>query len=199
MLPSFVPERRFFSCIGSKVVFLIELFVFSHVSQSGWTVFGFVFASIAVFNVIDFVFVVFLVDVIVSCATVIGAFCFFVGVFRVVSACFVVSFQQATLISVPSRFSTVVASQVASVGSRVCGYLAPVFTCSSSRAPKPFSYNSLSRCVLICSYGPLSIWADLLIFPGLVAIWHMWRIRWWHVRLFRMCLWPVLKFIKKIN
>ena len=74
--------------------------------------------------------------------------------------------QLVTLISVLSRFFTVVAPRLGLSASVFVACLLRVFTCSSSGAFEPFSYISLPRCVTICSKVPFSKWAWFLFSLG---------------------------------
>ena len=150
----FLPGKWPVCCIGSNITSLCGVIRFATCLTERMNSFWLRFSSVTVFEVV----VVIIIGVVVW-DIVIGVTVFVSRTILIIFSFFSVFFQQATLISLMPYFPQwwLVGLDLSALEFVRCWLT--VFICSSSGASKPFSSNSLSRCVTICSYVPFSRWA----------------------------------------
>ena len=116
--------------------------------NSFWLSFGSVTVSVVVFRIVD----------VAAWVRGIGITVFVSRNILIIFSLLSLFFQQLALIFIMSWFFTVMARWFGSIS--ICIYSIVAYSiCSPSGASKPFSSNSLSRCVTICSCVPFSKWA----------------------------------------
>ena len=185
---SSIPGRRSVCCVWSKVAFLCAA-IRSTTGLTGWED----RSRSSVFLIIYIVRLgtvwIFIVGVWVCFGTTIVI----VGTIRIISGLVFFSFELTALILIVTCFCFLQWWHVGLGFSEFCcgACCIAVFIGISSRASKPFSSNSFSRCDTICSNVPFSKCAWLIVFFRWGGILHRWIARWSLERQLRMRLSPI--------